>query len=192
MVAAEAGTGQRYATQVGRLWSGLAGTLTRLEALAAEPGRLDDEDALTALRSLQYRLHTACERAYGLAPPHGTEEMHAELAAALEGARDATGETADVLEEDGPDAAQLLVHEWRGALFRVRLARLRLAGPRPKIAADTPSRAEPDHQRRAALVALLLAIGGAAIFAAGAGLGRWPVWVIGIGVVCASFVAYRP
>ena len=190
MLAAEAGTAQRYATQVGRLWSGLTGTLTTLEAYAGEPARLDEDEALSALRGLQYRLHAACERAYGLAPPPGTEQIHAELAAALEGARDATGETADALEDDGPDAAQLLVHEWRGALFRVRLARLRLSEPRRRVAADMP--AEHRHQRRAALIAVVLAIGGAAVFTTGASLGRWPVWAGGIAVVCASFLAYRP
>lgn len=185
---AETGTGQRYATQVGRLWSGLAGTLSRLEVLAGEPERLEDDDALTALRALQYRLHVACERAYGLAPPEGAEPIHAELAAALEGARDATAEVVEALELDGPETAELLVHEWRGALFRVRLARLRLAGPRrPRVPA------EPETAGRGpALLALLLAVAGAIVFAAGASAGLWPVWVAGIAGVCASFLIYKP
>ena len=186
---AEIGTGQGYATQVGRLWSGLARTLARLEAFAGEPSRLEDEEAVTTLRALQYRLHVACERAYGLAPPNGAEPIHAELAAALEGARDATAEVIESLELDGADAAALLVHEWRGALFRVRLARLRLAGPRPR----PPARVEPDTADRGrALLAVVLAVTGALVFAGGASAGSWPVWVVGIAAVCASFIAYKP
>src|SRR6201999_1750011 len=116
----EAGTGQRYATQVGRLWSGLTRTLARLEAIAGDAERPEDDDAPRNFRGLHYPLPRACERAYGLMPPDGTEIIHAELAAALAGARDATGEVAEVLELDGIAEAQLLVHEWRGALFRVR------------------------------------------------------------------------
>ena len=40
----EAQTGERYATQVGELWSGLARTLARLDALASEPDLLDEDD----------------------------------------------------------------------------------------------------------------------------------------------------
>jgi hypothetical protein len=188
-VATEAGTGQRYATQVGRLWSGLARTLTTLEAFAGEPERLEDDEALGELRGLQYRLHLACERAFGLAPPAGTEEFHGELASALEGARDATGEIAETLELDGPETAALLVHEWRGALFRVRLARLRLSGPR--LPTDPTEPLEPTH-RHAALIGLLLAVLGAAAFAYGATSGDWPIWTVGMVAVCASFIAYRP
>jgi hypothetical protein len=189
LVATEAGTGQRYATQVGRLWSGLTGTLARLDAFAAEPSQLEDDEAPAMLRGLQYRLHVACERAYGLAPPFGAEPIHAELAAALEGAREATAEMVETLELDGAEAAQLLVHEWRGALFRVRLARLRLAGPRPQ----RPVPVEPQCvHRAAALTALVLALTGALVFAVGASAGAWPVWAAGIAGVCASFIAYKP
>ena len=57
-MASRAGTGERYATQVGALWTGLAHTLTRLEAIAAEPERLEDEKQVEVLRRLQYGLHT--------------------------------------------------------------------------------------------------------------------------------------
>ena len=77
------GIGERYATQVGALWSGLARTLFELEQLAADPVQLDEEDSLELLRRLQYRLHSASERAYGFAPPAGIESVHDELAAAL-------------------------------------------------------------------------------------------------------------
>ena len=125
-MAASGGVGERYATQVGALWSGLARTLAELERLAADPAGLDDEDTLGSLKQLQYRLHLASEQAYGISPPSGVEPVHAELAAALAGARDATAELVEALEEDGLDAALTCLHEWRGALFRVRLARLRL------------------------------------------------------------------
>ena len=186
-VAPEVGTEHRYATQVGQLWSGLARTLTSLETLADDPERLDDE-ALTELRRLQYRLHTACEHAYGLAPPAAAQPNHAELAAALAGARDATAEVVDAIEAEGADAASLLVHEWRGALFRVRLARMRLAGPK------RPARREAKRRRnlRAPLAALVLTVFGAAAFAAGATAGAWPIWVAGLVAVGASFLAYKP
>ena len=47
------GIGERYATQVGALWSGLARTLFELEQLAADPVQLDDEDSIELLRRLQ-------------------------------------------------------------------------------------------------------------------------------------------
>src|SRR5204862_495871 len=81
--AASGGVGERYATQVGALWSGLARTLAELERLAADPAGLDDEDTLGSLKQLQYRLHLASEQAYGISPPSGVEPVHAELAAAL-------------------------------------------------------------------------------------------------------------
>ena len=63
-MAATGGIGERYATQVGALWTGLARTLAQLERLAADPLGLDDEEALDSLKQLQYRLHVASEDAY--------------------------------------------------------------------------------------------------------------------------------
>ena len=120
---APGGIGERYATQVGALWSGLARTLTELERIAADPLELVDEEVLDSLKPLQYRLHVSSEEAFGISPPSGVEPVHTELAAALAGARDATAELVEGLEEDGLDAALMCLHEWRGALFRVRLAR---------------------------------------------------------------------
>ena len=188
-MAPRAGTGEPYAAQVGELWSGLAGTLSRLEALAAEPGGLDDEDRFETLRRLQYALHRASEHAYGLAPPAGTEPVHGELAAALAGARDATGEIVEAIEDGGSEAAERLVYEWRGALFRVRLARLRLAAP----ARILPT-SEPDRRRtpKAPLIGLALVVAGVGTFVAGATLGAWPVWIVGMLAVCSSFLTYKP
>jgi len=190
-LAPRTGTGERYATQMGELWSGLARTLSQLEQIAGDPELLGEDDLIDALRRLQYRLHAASEHAYGLVPPAGAETAHAELAASLAGARDATAEVAEAAEEAGGDAAALLVHEWRGALFRVRLARLRLAGP-PKRPTAAVVADVPRAPVAAPLAAFLLALGGALAFVVGATVGPWPLWVAGILAVCGSVLAYRP
>jgi len=80
------------------------------------------------------------------------------------------------------------VFEWRGALFRVRLARLRLTGDQP---AHAPAR--PQLPRlEAPLAASALTIGGTAAFAVGATTGPWPLWVVGMIAVCLSLALYRP
>jgi hypothetical protein len=187
-VAPVGGIGERYATQVGALWSGLARTLFELEQLAADPAQLDDEDSLDLLRRLQYRLHSASERAYGFAPPAGIEPVHAELAAALGGARDATAELVDAVDDGGSEAALLYVHEWRGALFRVRLARLRLTAPRTR-----PDEPEPEAERslRRPFLAFALTMGGSIAFASGAVAGPWPLWAAGLLAVCGALLIYK-
>jgi hypothetical protein len=187
-VAPEARTGERYANQVGELWSGLAQTLVRLEALAAAPELLDDGGAVDEVRALQYRLHVASEYTFGLAPPAGAEEAHRELASALGGARDATGEVIDAAELAGLEAVETIVYEWRGALFRVRLARLRLSGPRQAARQVDQGRT----QLASPLAASMLAVAGAAAFAIGAIVGSWPVWGGGLLAFCGSFLVYRP
>jgi hypothetical protein len=190
-VAPEARTGERYANQVGELWNGLARTLVRLEALAGAPELLDDGDAVDELRGLQYRLHVASEYTFGLAPPAGAEQAHRELASALGGARDATGEIIDAAEMAGLDAVETIVYEWRGALFRVRLARLRLSGPRQ--AARQVDQEWPKGPKLAPpLAASVLAVAGATAFAVGAIVGSWPVWGGGLLAFCGSFLVYRP
>lgn len=183
------GTGERYAVAMGELWTGLARTLTRLDVIAGEPDRLDTDDAAAALRRLQYALHLASEHAYGLSPPPGAATAHAELADALACARDATAEIAQAASLWGAAGVEPLLHEWRGALFRVRLARMRLASapqpPRVDAAEESWSVAGP-------LVAFLLALAGAVAFVAGATLGLWPVWAVGMLAVCGSVAAYRP
>jgi hypothetical protein len=171
------------------LWSGLARTLLELEQLAADPVQLDDDDALETLRGLQYRLHLAGEHAYGLAPPAGVEPVHAELAEALGGARDATAELVGALAAGGFEAVQPCVYEWRGALFRVRLARLRLTAPSPRPAEPDP---EPRPTMRASLFAFGLALTGAIAFSGGAVSGVWPLWAAGLLAVCGSFITFKP
>jgi hypothetical protein len=168
-VAPRTGTHEQYAVQVGELWSWLSPTLTHVDKPAD----------VQSLRRLQYALHVASEHAYGLQPPVGAASAHAELADALACARDVTGEFA---------AGDALLEEWRGALLRVRLARMRLAPPPPAAGLAPPQKdgiAQP-------LVAFLLALGGALAFVAGATLGAWPLWSAGIVAVCGSVIAYRP
>jgi hypothetical protein len=187
-VAPETQATERYASQVGELWSELALTLAKLEEIAAAPDLLDDDATVGALRRLQYRLHIASESALGLSPPASAEPAHSELAAALTGARDATGDVVEAADTHGSGGVDGLLHEWRGALFRVRLARLRLTGGGVEAEKD-----QPDERRfPAPLLATILTIVGAAAFAVGATRGPWPVWVAGLFAICISLLMYRP
>jgi hypothetical protein len=185
--------GQRegYVAALTGLWKRLSWALTELESIAGDPTELFDEDSvLERLPSLQYALHAAGELALGLRPPAGAEVAHAELAAALAGARDATAEIAEVLEHGGGIAAEALLPEWRGALFRVRLARLRVATPKP-LPAELAT--EPDPPARSdALAATILALSGATVFAAGATLQLWPVWALGLALFASGLLVYSP
>ena len=179
-------SGQRegYAAALTGLWKRLSWALTELESIAADPAELfDEESVLERLPSLQYALHAASELALGLRPPAGAEVAHAELAAALAGAR-------EVLEHGGGIAAEGLLPEWRGALFRVRLARLRAATPKPL---PTEPAIEPEPAARGdALAATLLALSGATVFAAGATLQLWPVWALGLALFASGLLVYSP
>jgi hypothetical protein len=186
-------SGQRegYAAALTGLWKRLSWALTELESIAGDPAELFDEDSvLDRLPSLQYALHAASELALGLRPPAGAEIAHAELAAALAGARDATAEIAEVLEHGGSIAAEPLLPEWRGALFRVRLARLRVATPKP-LPAELET--EPEQTARGdALAATILALSGATVFATGATLQLWPVWALGLALFVSGVLVYSP
>jgi hypothetical protein len=174
---------------MGELWTELSHTLARLDRLAADPDRLDDERVEVSLGRLRYALHLASEQTYGVAPPVGAESAHAELAAALAAARDATAEVAEAVAEEGADGADGFLHEWRGALFRVRLARLRLAAP---AAAKAEADETPSDGLAKPLIAFLLALAGALAFVGGATFGLWPVWAAGLLAVCWSILSYRP
>ena len=78
--------------------------------------------------------------------------------------------------------------EWRGALFRVRLARVRLSILPPRPAVAEPGTGFPV----AAAIATALTVTGVAAFTAGAVLVLWPVWAIGLALVAAGYLAYRP
>ena len=174
---------------MGELWTELSHTLARLDRYAATPDRLDDVRAELSLGRLRYALHLASEHAYGVAPPPGAETAHAELRSSLAAARDATAEIAETLTDQGTEALEPLIPEWRGALFRVRLARLRLASPATRR--ETLGEIDDDGIARP-LIAFLLALAGALAFVGGATMGLWPVWAAGMIAVCVSVLAYRP
>ncbi len=186
----ETQAGERYASQVGELWHELSTTLVRLESIASTPDLLDEDETVGALRRLQYRLHTASESALGLSPPASAEPAHTELAAALTGARDATGDVVEAADAHGSRGVDVMLHEWRGALFRVRLARLRLTGGGVDRSWSTEETA-PKQKLRPPVTAALLTITGAAAFAVGAVAGPWPLWVCGMLTICISFLMYR-
>jgi len=186
-----ADTGRRYgyASALAGLWSGLGATLTRLEEIAGRPLDELDDTVLQSLPVLQYSLHRASELAVGISPPSGAEAAHAELGAALAEARDATADVIEAFETDGAAAAAALLHEWRGALFRVRLARHRL-GARPSVHAAAP-REQPTVPWQPFLATILVASGCVA-FASGAIVAAWPLWAAGLALVGLGFFVYRP
>ena len=172
------GQPERYVEALGDLWNRLATTLPALDALASDPARLGDADMEDVLPALQYALHAASEAAVGIEPPPGAAAAHAELAAALAYARDVTAEVAETLEVEGPRAAQTLVWEWRGAVFRVRLARRRLADEAPSPPAEHAAPGLPPL--RTAVIAVLLVLAGAVAVVTGAQLEFWPLWAAGL------------
>ncbi len=178
---------ERYASALAGLWESLASTLARLEAVAADVSSLDD--AGERLPVLQNRLHWAGELVAGIEPPPGAERAHAELEEALETARDATGDVREVLETEGAGAAWLLVHEWRGSLFGVRLARHRLG---LGTQASAPAAEQEDGVNWSSALATALVLAGTAAFTAGAVAVLWPVWALGLGLVAASFLVFEP
>ena len=177
------GDRQRYATKIAGLWRGLSDAVEELERIAAEPlERLSDPDELDALPRLQYTLHAASEIVAGIAPPADATTSHAELASALAGARDATAEVADAVAYGGVEAAEPLVWEWRGALFRVRLARLRLVPP-----PEAPAAAD-DATGRAAIYAIALSLLGAIVVGLGALFGEWPLAAGGLTLLACALL----
>ena len=186
-----AGTGeeQRYETALADVWTGLSRTVSRLDALAAEPERLAVDDEAVSVPRLQYALHEASELVLGLEPPPEREAIHAELLAALSDARDLTAALCTGVEREGPAFARPLVYEWRGALFRIRLAGLRLAEEPPLAPADPVELELPFHARAVLAVALVLA--GATAVLAGAVAALWPLWATGFVLVTAACFVYR-
>ncbi len=197
--AARTGERQAYASAVTDLWRRLGLALTRLERLAESPAEWDAEEVLEELPGLQYCLHAGAELAVGIRAPHGLEAAHTELVSALAQARDATGEIAAAIDGVGVELVEPLVPEWRGALFRVRLARLRaLERKDVQVAADDPVAAPPEERvpfnrtGLAAVIACALVLGGGLLFTAGAVLAAWPVWAAGLLLATGGFVLVRP
>jgi hypothetical protein len=183
-----------YAAAVADLWEPLARALTRLERIAE--GMPDEivADAREELPGLQYTLHRSAELALGLRPPARAAPAHAELVEALGQARDSTADVAYAVEELDEELVERLLPEWRGALFRVRLARLRALERTPLPAAEAPfERLHARHEPSAsALVATALVIVGALVFTAGAVLAAWPLWAAGLALFGGGFVLFRP
>jgi hypothetical protein len=98
------------------------------------------------------------------------------------------------VDEFDEELVERLLPEWRGALFRVRLARLRALERTPLPQADEPfERISPGHEPSAsALVATALVIVGALVFTAGAVLAAWPLWAAGLALFGGGFVLFRP
>lgn len=163
------GSPRAYAAVMAGLWIDLELTLARLDSLAADGERLlEDRETLPAL---QYDLHCAAERVAGLAPPQDAIRVHEELAEALAEARELTAELAEALAHGGLEAASPLVWEWRGALFRIRFARVRLERPRAAVAA-APDPGSPEGARPPVLAAAAVALGSTLVLVA-ALLGLW-------------------
>src|SRR5215510_4881704 len=137
---------QTYSAAVTDLWERVGTALTRLERIAESPADVLVEEHSDELPSLQYSLHAGAELAVGIEPPPTAEDLHEELVAALTEARDATAEVAYAVEIDEAEGVEPLLPEWRGSLFRVRLARLRALERTNELAAEVP--AEKPQRRR--------------------------------------------
>ncbi len=185
-----------YAEAVSNLWERIGASLVRLERVAESPADGLADGFLDELPQLQYSLHAGAELAVGIDPPPGGETLHTELVSALAEARDITAEVAFALEGGDVELVQPLLPEWRGALFRVRLARLRaLERATMPLGSDRAAAPEPRRPRErasiSAIVATALVIGGAFLFTAGAVLAAWPVWAAGLALFAGGFVLYR-
>jgi hypothetical protein len=192
-------TGERraYASAVADLWERLGTALARLERVAELPAERIALEAGDELPSLQYSLHAGAELALGIRPPGGDESVHAELVSALTQAREATAEIAAAVEEADDELVERLLPEWRGALFRVRLARLRALERYPLQLPDRGggTTAPREAERRVSLSAAAatgLVLAGALIFTAGAVLAAWPLWAAGLALFAGGFILFRP
>jgi hypothetical protein len=190
---------QTYSAAVTDLWERVGTALTRLERIAESRADVLVEEHSDELPGLQYSLHAGAELAVGIEPPPAAEDLHEELVAALTEARDATAEVAYAVEIDEAEGVEPLLPEWRGSLFRVRLARLRALERTNALPAETPAPLprrrksdEPQGTSITAIVATVLILGGAFLFTAGAVLVAWPVWAAGLALFAGGFVLYRP
>ena len=105
---------------------------------------------------------------------------------------------AGALDDGDDELVERLLPEWRGALFRVRLARLRALERSPLQlpeaagrATRPPERAEPTLSGTA-VAATALIVAGALLFTAGAVLAAWPLWAAGLALFGGGFVLFRP
>jgi hypothetical protein len=182
------GSPRSYAAVMAGLWIDLELTLARLDSLAGDGERL--LDGRETLPALQYDLHCAAELVAGLAPPEDAVPVHEELAEALAEARELTAELAEALGHGGLEAAAPLVWEWRGALFRIRFARVRLERPSPAAAA-APDPGSPPSARAPVFAAAAVAVGSTLVLVA-ALLGLWLLVALTLMGTVAGSVLLRP
>jgi hypothetical protein len=171
------------------LWIDLRSPLARLDTLAGDLDRLVEETR--SLPALQYELHRAGELVAGITPPDDAELVHEEITDALAEAREMTAEVAEALTHGGLDAAAPLVWEWRGALFRVRFARLRLERPRAVSPTSPATACAPAARRSPILAAAAVTIGSALVLVA-ALLGLWLLVALTLTGTVAGSVLLRP
>jgi hypothetical protein len=127
----------------------------------------------------------------GLTPPADVEAAHAKLADALAEARDSTAEIAEALSQGGLEAAAPLVWEWRGVLFRVRFARIRLERTRRAPASPSLAGTAPPARTPPVVAGLAVAVGsGLVLFAAL--LGLWLLVALTLTGTAAASVLLRP
>ena len=181
------GSPRAYAAAMVGLWIDLDLTLARLDRLAGDADLLfEDRETLPAL---QYELHRAGEQLAGVAPPDGAVLVHDDLTEALAEARELTAEIAAAIDHNGLEAALTLVWEWRGALFRVRFARVRLERRRSAPGVPAPLPAPPARAPLAAACAV--AIGSALVLVA-ALLGLWLLVAFTLTGTIAGSLLLRP
>ena len=173
-----------YAAALEDVWVGVLPALAELERVAAEPS---DRLATADLDGLRYALHRAAELTGGLSAPPGAYGTHGELAEALACAREVTAAVAATRDEDGTWAAELLVWEWRGALFAVRLARHRLRVPMPAEPVVQVPKASASGITRPLAATIAVVLGALGVLA-GALTELWPLWSAGVGLVLASLL----
>jgi hypothetical protein len=118
------------------------------------------------------------------------------LGTALANARDATSQVSGAIEDCDDDAVERLLPEWRGALFRVRLARLRALERYPLELPDAGTESRPARRESrtslSAVAATGLVLAGALLFTAGAVLAAWPLWAAGLALFAGGFILFRP
>src|SRR5512132_3290617 len=148
------GERQAYTAAVTDLWERVGTALIRLERVADSTSEELVEEHAEELPGLQYALHSGAELAVGIDAPDLAATLHAELVSALAEARDATAEVAYASETGDPEAVEPLLPEWRGALFRVRLARLRALERSKASPPEPPSRAASRRRERTARTAV--------------------------------------
>jgi hypothetical protein len=171
-----------YAEALSSVWRDLELALARLDELAASPAELLYLERALQVGPLQYRLHAASEAVLSLAPPAEALEAHRDLAEALVAAREATAGVLAALEDGEPLAGP--VYEWRGALFRVRLARLALEGEEPPGPRVLPWRQ---------IQGVLLVSAAVGAIAVGAHASAWIVVAAGaLGAVLGVLLLLRP